>query len=258
MEATETCYLAGYTAWEVGYIVVVFLLGGLVKGAVGFGLPQLTIPLLAFVFPVPEAVALSVVPMFASNLLQATTSRHLGSLVSTYWVLLLTLAVSLAISVRLMVWLEPEMVRLAVGAAAIAYVTLELSGVRLAFLSRRNAWTQGGVGIVSGVIGGATAFFGLTAILYLVSQDLDKNRFVDAVSIMLLSGALVLIASLSGLGVVGVRELLISGACCLPLVVGMRAGRRLRDGIDPRVFRRLILVLVFATGASMILRAIVG
>ncbi len=258
MDAMETWNLAGYAAWEIGYIVLVFLLGGLVKGAVGFGLPQLTIPLLAFVFPVPEAVALSAVPMFASNLLQATTSRYLGSLVATYWVLLLTLAVSLAISVRLMVWMDPELVRLAVGAAAIAYVTLELSGARLGFLSLRNAMTQGGVGIVSGVIGGATAFFGLTAILYLVSQDLDKDRFVDAVSIMLLTGALVLIASLSGLGVVGPRELLISGACCVPLVVGMRAGRRMRDGIDPRVFRRLILILVFATGVSMILRGFIG
>lgn len=50
--------------------IAAFVLGGLVKGTLGVGLPLVVVPLLSLVLPSPTAIALVSVPVVASNILQ--------------------------------------------------------------------------------------------------------------------------------------------------------------------------------------------
>lgn len=47
------------------------LLGGTTKGALGVGLPLVAIPILSLGMPAPQAIALLVMPVLLSNILQA-------------------------------------------------------------------------------------------------------------------------------------------------------------------------------------------
>ena len=56
---------------DAALVSCVFVLGGLVKGVAGFGLPTLGLGLLALSRPLPEAMALMLLPTIASNVWQA-------------------------------------------------------------------------------------------------------------------------------------------------------------------------------------------
>ncbi|MFN5880219.1 MAG: hypothetical protein ACK44L_00755, partial [Burkholderiales bacterium] len=46
------------TAWALLAVAGAFVIGGVVKGLLGVGLPLITVPLLALVIPSPKAIAL--------------------------------------------------------------------------------------------------------------------------------------------------------------------------------------------------------
>ena len=52
-------------------VAAVLLLAGFVKGVVGFGLPTVVLALLTVAFGLPQAMALMLVPSFATNVWQA-------------------------------------------------------------------------------------------------------------------------------------------------------------------------------------------
>ena len=53
--------------------VLSFCVGGVVKGAIGVGLPMLAVPMMSLVMPAPQAMALVAVPVMGSNLGQVWT-----------------------------------------------------------------------------------------------------------------------------------------------------------------------------------------
>ena len=63
-------------------VSAIFALGGLVKGVAGFGLPTVGLGLLALSRPLPEAMALMLLPTIATNIWQALAG---GALRAALW-----------------------------------------------------------------------------------------------------------------------------------------------------------------------------
>ena len=51
-------------------IILAVLAGGLVKGTIGFGMPMVALPIIAFAVPVTTAMILLCAPIFLTNFLQ--------------------------------------------------------------------------------------------------------------------------------------------------------------------------------------------
>ena len=71
----------------------IFTLGGLVKGVAGFGLPTISLGLMALTRPVPEAMALVLLPTIATNAWQALAGGALRPTLRRLWGFLLAAAV---------------------------------------------------------------------------------------------------------------------------------------------------------------------
>ena len=72
-------------------IAVAFVLAGLSKGFIGFGLPLISVPLCASVVSVPLAIALTAAPILLSNIYQAFHGGRQTVVLRRFWPLLLTL-----------------------------------------------------------------------------------------------------------------------------------------------------------------------
>ena len=75
-------------------ITAAFFIAGLVKGVIGFGLPTVTLALLATSVGLDEAMVLLLVPCGVTNLWQAVSGGQLRTLIKRLWVLLLGLGVA--------------------------------------------------------------------------------------------------------------------------------------------------------------------
>ena len=77
-----------------------FFAGGSVKGAFGFGLPLVAVPILASVSAPATAVSLMFIPVLAANVWQAFQGGYYGRAWRRFWPYLLTMAVATVAAVQ--------------------------------------------------------------------------------------------------------------------------------------------------------------
>ncbi|MBA1235199.1 sulfite exporter TauE/SafE family protein [Pseudomonas stutzeri] len=238
------------------YIFGVFVLGGLIKGVSGFGMPLVTVPLIALVEPVPTAVALSLLPIIVSNISQGYECRSHYRVLGQIWPLLLSLAVSLGLSVQLLGHFRPEVLALVIGVMIQVFVISQLAPNPPVIPRHWRSGTLVGAGLSSGLFGGLTSFYGFPALQALMALELDRNEFILASSLFFLVGSAILSIGLLAQNIATPTHLLLSLACVVPTQLGMYLGELVRSRLSQVMFRGITLSVLSATGLAMIARAI--
>jgi uncharacterized membrane protein YfcA len=200
-----------------------FVLGGLVKGLLGVGLPLVVVPLLALLIPSPKAIALMGIPILLSNVWQAVEGRQAGFALRRFWMLLLAVA--------MMAW-HPQ---------------LDVSP------HAERRWSAV-VGTLSGAMGGVSSMMGPFLITYLVALRLPREQFIGSISVMYLAGAVPMYASMAALQVMGLPEVVLSTLALAPMFGGMALGKRLRSRVSEQLFRRLLLGFLTVVALLLLLR----
>jgi uncharacterized membrane protein YfcA len=242
------------TAGVLAAVAGAFVIGGVVKGLLGVGLPLVIVPLLALVIPSPKAIALMGIPIVLSNVWQAADSGHVGYAIRRFAVLLFTLAVATAITARLALGLPVVTLNRMVAAALLVAVALMVWHPQLDIDARSERRWSAAVGTLSGMMGGVSSLMGPLLISYLVALRLPRETFIGSISVIYLVGVLPLIAAMVSLDVMGVPEAVLSGLALAPMFAGMVLGKRLRQHVSEAAFRRLLLGFLTVVALLLILR----
>jgi len=229
-----------------------FVAGGIVKGVISIGLPIVGLPFLTLFVDVPTAVGLLLVPIFASNLVQAAEGRGTLSLIRRFRALMVALVIGIFIGSALLARLDQKLLLLVVGGFAIAASLTVLLKPSLAISKRTERWLGFPIGLAAGVIGGMSTLFGPLVTVFVIGLRLDRDEFVKAISLLYSVAAGCLLLGAVWAGTAGARVLLASTLCMVPVYAGMLIGRRIRESIDPALFYRLVLCAVLLGGANMV------
>lgn len=249
-------YLPEFNFFHLLVVCIALSLGGFVKGVSAFGLPTISVPIIFSFMSLPAAVAVLVVPMIVTNFVQMMLSGHIRLTFERHWRLFVPLYLTLPIGVFLLSAVDTKYLLIVVGVLLIIVTSLEFSGVSFAFLGRREKIFGPLIGSVAGVIGGITSLFGILPIFFFVALELDKEKFVAAVSVLLFTGSIALMLSLQSMNFLRLTELSYSLIGLGPLFAGMWAGTKLRHRIDQPTFKKVVLTLITIMGISMIYRAL--
>lgn len=239
-----------------GWAAACVFLGGSLKGVVGIGLPLVALPLLSLAMPLRDAVALLVVPIFATNLAQANSGVGLRSVLTRFWPVVVTLVICVALSSRALVLLPEKVLYAIVGAVFLIMTLLIRYQPRLAVPPAAERWAAPLVGALGGVLGGVTSLYGPPLMLYLSALRLKKDAFVPAIALLYLAGSTGLAAGLLAHGITSAGELMASALACAPVFAGLSLGQRLRSRLSEAGFETVVFVVYLATGASFLLRAV--
>jgi len=60
--------------------IIIFFVGGLVKGTIGVGLPTVTLTLLSFFFDIKDSISFILIPVILTNLFQMLDGKNLKSI----------------------------------------------------------------------------------------------------------------------------------------------------------------------------------
>jgi len=233
-------------------VTLAFLAGGVIKGVISIGLPLIAVPLLMLVVDVKTAIALLMIPMVVSNVMQAVEGEGTTILLRRFAPLLVALAVGTMIGTSLFAALDPYTLQLTIGPLAIVFATLSYMHPNFAIPPQSEGWLGPVIGLVSGVIGGMTTFFGPVLAGYVVGLRFGRDTFVKAISMVYVCAAVFLLVGGVVHGYATPLLLLISAVGMAPVYLGMRLGARVRHRIDPEKFRFLVLAAVWLTGANMV------
>lgn len=236
----------------VAGVALALLAGGIIKGVISIGLPLIALPLLLVSVDIKTAIALLMVPMLVSNLLQAIEGKGTLVLLRRFAPLLIAMAVGTAIGTALIAALSTHTLELTIGPLAILFATASYLHPNVVIPARSENWLGAVIGFVSGVIGGMSSFFGPVLAAYVVGLRLHRDVFVKGISLIYVFASSYLI--LGGLehGFATPALLAWSAVGMIPVYLGMRLGALIRHRIDAERFRMLVLAAVWLTGANMI------
>ncbi len=249
--------------FQLGLIAYVFaasafFAGGLMKGVVGVGLPLVVVPVLSLAVDPRLAISVMMIPILASNFLQAIRGRDRLATLRRFLPLILTLMPTTFLGTYMLVSITAESVALILGFLVILYCVMELVPLSFHLPERFEKPATPAVGLIAGAVGGVSSFYGPTIFMYLNALRLHKDDFVTAIGMIYVSGAAALYGGLALHGVLDAGAVLASLAASLPVLLGLLAGRRLRHHISQRNFERLLLAILFVIGLTLITRGING
>lgn len=215
--------------------------GGVVKGALGVGLPLVSVPMLSLLVPAPQAMGLLVVPVLLSNAIQAWQGGRLVYAMRRFAPLMLAQLAATLLAVYWSQQLSTRALNVAIAVTVVSAVAIMVLQPSRQVPERHQWWAGPAVGAIAGGLGGLSSLTGPLLITYLMSLRLPREEFVGSISIIYFFGAVPMYAAMLWWDRFGWAE--VGGSCLAmaPVYLGMAMGTRLRGRMSEQLFRRALL-----------------
>lgn len=237
-------------------VLLVVAVAAAVKSALGFGFPLISVPLAANLIGPRTAVVLIAIPVVLVNLLAVVrgggTAAELRRLAAT----LAGLGAGTVLGAQLLSRLDPGALAVLLGLVSLAYAALAWTDRLPEVSARGHRYLGPVVGLGAGVMGGTTGIFAPLFASYLHSLRLEKRAFVFWLAVAFTLGGLAQVVSYYRLGLYTPALAGYAAATCVPVVAGTQVGFWIQDRLPSTLFRRLVLLLVVASGLNLVARGL--
>ena len=239
-------------------VALAFLGGGVVKGAVGLGLPTVVLAALAPYMPVSQAAAILVIPSLVTNVWQLFGGPRPARSALRLAPLLSGMVAGTLLSPIGMATVNTHVATLCLGALLVTYAAIGLANLTLSLPPRAEPWVSPVLGMVSGVINAATGLFVMPLVPYLQSLEMEKEELVQALALCFTVGALALALRLwiDGTSVFG--EATGSALALAAALLGMPLGKAVRDRSSTQIFRKCFFAVLLAVGGGLAGKALLA
>ena len=235
-------------------IILAVLGGGLVKGTLGFGMPMVALPIIAFFLPTTTAMIILCAPILITNFLQI---KFKGVSSYRFLPMFLSLIVGLIIGARLILEININTITQIIAVSIIFAALVNCFGIKIQNIKKN--WEKTItilIGFGSGILGGLSTFYGPPMLAYLVAADLPKEKFIRTVSTMYFVGSFPLYGSLIYYGFATKLDLMVSVALIIPAFIAQQLGTKIRDKINQKQFRVCILTTLIVLGFSLLIKTL--
>ena len=245
-----------FDALTISLILATFFVGGLIKGAIGFGLPIVVISILSMFLPVSFGIALNVIPPIILNMWQATHKCSITQNFKRIWVILVGLAIGIAISTTYITGLSPNLLLGIVGVVILIFCINSRWGFSISIPANREKPVGLVTGIICGIMGGLTSISVPPFIVFLVALKLQKDDFVSTLGLYFIAACVFLIIAFSAVGLLTIEFVPLALVCTAVTAVGMWLGMQIRNRLDQEKFYNAVLLVLALISFNLIRRAI--
>lgn len=238
-------------------VFVIFLVSGVVKGVVGLGLQTIALGLLTAVAGLHEAMALLLAPAFLSNVWQVFPGGDLKVLFKRIWPFLLAGALTVWIGAAALTRVDVSWLTALLGLVLFFYAIAGLVRPHFIIPRQHERWLGPVLGGFNGILTGMTGSFVVPGVMYLQSIGLARDELIQAMGMLFLLMTVALAVALGGNNLLTVDLGFMSALAVVPSLIGVAIGRKVRQRISERVFRRVFFISLLALGAYIIVRSLV-
>lgn len=240
----------------VVWIGLTFVAAGLVKGVVGMGLPTVAMGVLSLVMAPAAAAAMLVVPSLVTNVWQLMAGPAFAALLRRLATMMLAVFAGTVLGIGGLTGPSASLAGAALGAVLALHGAVGLVALRFTVPAGVEPWLSPLVGLLTGLITGATGIFVIPAVPYLSSLGLAKEELIQALG---LSFTVSTVALACALGLSGHFQWAAASGSLLavvPALAGMFIGQHVRSKLRPAVFRQWFFVGLIVLGGYMIARVL--
>jgi uncharacterized membrane protein YfcA len=233
-----------------------FLLAGFVKGAIGLGLPTVSIGLLGLMMAPAQAAAILVGPSLITNVWQAVAGGGLFALTRRLWPMLAGICVGTFIGAVLLPHDNTGETTIWLGAALAVYAALGLVNVNFKTPPQAETWLGLLMGAATGAITVATGIFVMPGTPYVQSLQFGRDKLVQALGLSFTVSTITLALALAYAGQIHAS---LAGPSLLALaaaLVGMLLGQLVRGRVRAETFRLWFFIGLLLLGIHLALRGV--
>ena len=240
---------------QLVFAFTIAAIAGVVKGVVGFAMPMILVSGLSTFLSPELALAGLMLPTLVTNGMQALRNGVGAAWQSIYrfrWFMGIGMVFLIATAQLFRVLSGPSLYLL-IGIPVTVFAVLQLRGWQLR-LKEQSRKADIAVGTVAGAIGGVSGVWGPPTVAYLTAINTPKAEQMRAQGVIYGLGAVILLFSHIGSGVMTLEVTPFSAILIVPAVLGMWAGRMVQDRIDQAAFRRVTLFVLLIAGLNLVRR----
>ena len=237
-------------------VLTIFVAGGVVKGAIGFGLPLVTMSVLPLVVPVEAALAINAIILPLTNIKQFLQERRISETLRRFSPVIIGVVIGVPIGAAFVTFVNDAVLLISLGVFVIAFTGVSLVTPRLVVPQRRERSLGGVIGILAGVLGALTTANGPLFVMYLVGLKVERAVFLSAISLFFIVSGVIISASFFVAGLFDMPRFLTALAAFPAALAGMYLGNALAQRIPAERFRLAVLVVLCLLGANLVLRGI--
>jgi uncharacterized membrane protein YfcA len=243
-------------AFALVAIGLTFLLAGFVKGVVGMGLPTVAMGLLGLVMPPVQAAALLIIPSLVTNVWQLFAGPRFMPLLRRFAPMMLAICVGTAVGIGMLTGGDTTVAAITLGGVLAAYGAFGLLSARFTVAPRYEPWMSPVIGLITGILTGATGVFVIPAVPYLNSLGLEKEELIQTLGLSFTVSTLALAAGLAASAQFQLSLAAGSLLALAPALAGMMLGQGIRRRLNPQTFRRWFFAGLMLLGMYMVVRAL--
>jgi len=234
-------------------IFAIFVLAGLVKGVVGFGLPTIGIGLGALISDIPTAMMLILVPTFFTNIVQIMSAGSIRYVIEKSWAFLVGAVILVPLGLWAVVLFPGFPFERLLGFSIFVYSFASLRGFNPVMQMERNQRVGFCLGVINSILTGMTGSMSVPGVMYLRSLQFSKDDLLCAMGILFFISTIAMGGSLFWVGQATADLSLLSILMCVPVGLGVWIGMRVRKLLSEEQFKSIFLWSFCVLGVYLML-----
>lgn len=238
------------------FILIAFLLGGIVKGIIGTGLPTIALALLTATIGLKQGMAIILLPAILTNIRQGFLGGKLRAILKRSWSFYLATFATVWVGAAFIPQVNVTLLSGLLGIILLIYAVIGLCSAGLPEPGPCEKWLSPLVGAVNGILTGLTGSSVIPGVLYLQSLGLKKETLIQTMGLLFFISTTTLAFALKKNNLLTGELLIISAIAFIPSLLGMQIGIAIRQRISEKLFRRFFFGFMLLLGLFIISRAL--
>lgn len=231
----------------------ILFVAGVTQGALGFGFPAISTPLLVLMTDVKTAIILNLLPNFTVNVISTLSGGNLSASLGRYWPVAAWVLVGSWLGASFIIIAPQEPIRLLLAFAIFAYLCQQrLARLDWSWLARWPRLSAAVFGLTGGFFSGSVNNSLPPLLIYFTVLGLEVTAMTQILNLCFLGGKAVQGATLGLAGEISLVAVIANVPLTLVGLAGMWLGTRLQRRISPATYGRLLRWVLFVIAVALL------
>jgi uncharacterized membrane protein YfcA len=241
---------------DYAFILTAYVVAGGIKGLTGIGFSTSCLPIMALRLDLRVAIPLVIVPSIASNIVVMVQAGCFREAVSRFWPLYVASIPGLMIGLSILVSIDVDTSKAVLGLVLVSYSLWALRNKPLSLCVEWERILKIPAGFCTGFVNGLTGSQVMPVLPYLLSLNLGKRAFVQAINISFTLSSLIMLFGMNRLGHLSSDTFLTAVCGLVPVLLIVSLAGRLQNQLTGASHRKLVLTFLLVMGLVLSVKSL--
>jgi len=247
-----------FTPAMIAALIAIVIAGGITHGAIGFGFPLISTPLVALLIDIKTAVLITVVPNIAVNVVSVLRGGNWRESIGRHWPMAIWVVVGTVVGTHFLLTAPPELLQLVLAAMIVVFLLQDrLRQFDWTWITRRPAVSGAAFGVTAGLFSGAVNVSAPPLVIYFMMLELPPVALTQILNLCFIAGKTIQAATLSLAGPGSLPLLAASLPLTVLAVAALLLGILLQKRMSPAIYFKLLRATLVAFVILLIGQAVI-